>query len=185
MIVMGNTRTIDLLKSFSSFKYSCKDSWKMNHFNNIGIGAVSGVFFRCRLSEVYDPMINVAYVAFLVLIDRNISLALFLDDCLKIKKEREEKSDAVSLEMLVEIIRESMLLFREFLFGDKKSTNVATKIDLQDLGNSELLSGVISNLQKVRFLVLICGSYVLLRVLIRLLCRRSDERETTSEAESA
>ncbi|KAL8550309.1 hypothetical protein ACS0TY_008944 [Phlomoides rotata] len=77
-----------------------------------------------------------------------LQVPIIRDDCLMIKKERREESDAVSLEMLVEIIRQSMLIFREFLFADKKSTNVASKIDLQDLGNSELLSDIISNLQK-------------------------------------
>ncbi|KAI3452840.1 hypothetical protein Pfo_009503 [Paulownia fortunei] len=76
------------------------------------------------------------------------------DDCLKAKKEQREETDAISLELLVEFIRESMLIFREFLFADKRATNVVlkgiqgTKVDLQNPENSELLVDIISNLQK-------------------------------------
>ncbi|PIN24077.1 hypothetical protein CDL12_03198 [Handroanthus impetiginosus] len=83
-----------------------------------------------------------------------LQVPLVKDDCLKAKKERSEEPDAISLEMLVEIIRESMEIFREFLFADKRATNVVlkgiqgTKVDLQENGNSELLLDIITNLQK-------------------------------------
>ncbi|KAL0296901.1 UNVERIFIED_CONTAM: 60S ribosomal protein L34 [Sesamum radiatum] len=75
-------------------------------------------------------------------------------DCLKAKKERREETDAISLDQLVEIIWESMLIFREFLSADKRSTNVVlkgiqgTKVDVQDTANLELLVDIITNLQK-------------------------------------
>ncbi|KAL2233551.1 UNVERIFIED_CONTAM: 60S ribosomal protein L34 [Sesamum indicum] len=73
---------------------------------------------------------------------------------LQAKKERREETDAISLEQLVEIIWESMLVFREFLSADKRSTNVVlkgiqgTKVDVEDAANSELLVDMITNLQK-------------------------------------
>ncbi|KAK4399795.1 60S ribosomal protein L34 [Sesamum angolense] len=76
------------------------------------------------------------------------------DDCLKASKDRREETDAISLDQLVEIIWESMLIFREFLSADKRSTNVVlkgiqgTKVDVQDTANSELLVDIITNLQK-------------------------------------
>ncbi|KAG8383090.1 hypothetical protein BUALT_Bualt05G0148400 [Buddleja alternifolia] len=77
------------------------------------------------------------------------------DDCLKDMKGRREDTDAISIEMLIEIIRESMSIFREFLWADKRSTNVVTKgisgikVDnLQDPTNLELFLDIITNLQK-------------------------------------
>ncbi|KAL3636241.1 hypothetical protein CASFOL_020788 [Castilleja foliolosa] len=76
------------------------------------------------------------------------------NDCLKANKEIREERDGISLECLVGIIRESMMIFRDFVFSDKKATNVVvngihgTKIDLQESQNSELLVDIVSNLQK-------------------------------------
>lgn len=77
---------------------------------------------------------------------------LTADDCLK-KKEKREDSDAVTLEMLADIVFETMAIFREFVFSDKKATNsgLITKIDFQESGSSELMSDVIASLEKVRF----------------------------------
>ncbi|KAK4479807.1 hypothetical protein RD792_015345 [Penstemon davidsonii] len=77
-----------------------------------------------------------------------------INDCLKDKKERREEKDAISLDSLVEIVRESMLILKEFLRADKSATNVVlkgilgTKIDRQDTANSELLVNIITTLQK-------------------------------------
>ncbi|KAK6133667.1 hypothetical protein DH2020_032577 [Rehmannia glutinosa] len=43
------------------------------------------------------------------------------------KKEQREETDAISLELLTEIIKESILIFREFIFWDKKAANVVLK----------------------------------------------------------
>lgn len=71
------------------------------------------------------------------------------DDCVKTKKERREETDAITLEMLVEMIRESMVIFHEFVVADKKATNGGlTKVDVEECGRSELLLEVVSSLQK-------------------------------------
>lgn len=55
--------------------------------------------------------------------------------------------------MLADIVFETMSIFREFVLSDKKATNsgLVTKTDLQESGSSELMSEVISSLEKVRF----------------------------------
>ncbi|KAI3467349.1 hypothetical protein Pfo_024012 [Paulownia fortunei] len=77
------------------------------------------------------------------------------DDCLKDKKERRQETDTFLLEMLAQIIRESMLIFWEFLGADRSAAaNVVltgiqgTKIDLQDTIYSVLLVDIITNLHR-------------------------------------
>lgn len=68
------------------------------------------------------------------------------DDC---KKEGKEERDAISLQVLVETIRESMLILREFVRADK--ANVVLK-GIQEPGNSQLVVDIVSNLHKVLFI---------------------------------
>lgn len=86
-----------------------------------------------------------------------LNSTLLADDCVKTNKERREETDAITLEMLVEMIKESMMVFHEFVVADKKATNGGlTKVDVQECGSSELLSEVVSSLQKVCFLHHVC-----------------------------
>lgn len=78
-----------------------------------------------------------------------MSLEFPVDDCAKDMKERGEEKDSVSLEFLVLIIKESMLVFREFLNSDKSSKDHGAKIDTQEPENMALLADVITTLQKV------------------------------------
>ncbi|XP_051149388.1 uncharacterized protein LOC127264070 [Andrographis paniculata] len=65
------------------------------------------------------------------------------------KLERREESDAVSLEMLMEMIRESILIFREFLFADKLSSSIQeVRTCLHDSSDSMLFANVIASLHK-------------------------------------
>ncbi|KAL2519380.1 Protein of unknown function (DUF1666) [Abeliophyllum distichum] len=114
------------------FKYLCRDLWKMNHFK--GPRIQNYVKNRCMIqSLLYVPIIK--------------------DDCLD-KKERIEETDAISLELLAEIIKGSMVIFWEFLHADKSMKTVflkgvqGAKIDLQEPTNSELMMDIITNLQK-------------------------------------
>ncbi|KAL3636243.1 hypothetical protein CASFOL_020790 [Castilleja foliolosa] len=90
-------------------------------------------------------------ISFLQLKDSEVFTS---DDCLKANKKIREERDGIPLEFLVGIIRESMMIFRDFVFADKKAINVVvngshgTKIDLQESQKSELLVDIISNLQK-------------------------------------
>lgn len=68
------------------------------------------------------------------------------DDC---KKEGKEERDAISLRVLVETIRESMLILREFVRADK--ANIVLK-GIQEPGNSQLAVEIVSNLHKVLFI---------------------------------
>ncbi|GER44614.1 hypothetical protein STAS_21514 [Striga asiatica] len=83
-----------------------------------------------------------------------LQVPMIKDDCLKANKETRDEMDVISLEKLSEIIRESMLIFREFVLADKSSTNVVlkgiqgTKLDPTHSPNAELLVETISNLQK-------------------------------------
>ncbi|KAG6407880.1 hypothetical protein SASPL_130880 [Salvia splendens] len=70
------------------------------------------------------------------------------DDCAK-TKEREERDDAITLETLVGIISETMVIFQEFVFGDKNVTNcggLIAKVD--DARQHGLLLEVVSSLDK-------------------------------------
>lgn len=72
-----------------------------------------------------------------------------IDDCAK-TKEREERDDAITLETLVGTISETMVIFQEFVFGDKKVTNcggLIAKVD--DALQHGLLLEVISSLDEV------------------------------------
>lgn len=90
--------------------------------------------------------------------NKKISFKLPADDCLKDKKERREETDAISLELITEIISVSMLIFWEFLHADKSTKTIdlkgiqEAKIDLREPADSELILDIITNLQKVRFL---------------------------------
>lgn len=77
-----------------------------------------------------------------------LQVPLIKDDCAKDMKERGEEKDSVSLEFLVRIIKESMLVFREFLNSDKSSKDHGAKIDTQEPRNMALLADVITTLQK-------------------------------------
>lgn len=77
-----------------------------------------------------------------------LQVPLIKDDCAKDKKERGEEKDSVSLEILVRIIKESMLVFREFLHSDKSSKDHGAKIETQEPENMALLADVITTLQK-------------------------------------
>lgn len=68
------------------------------------------------------------------------------DDC---KEEGKEERDAISLRVLVETIRESMLILREFVRADK--ANIVLK-GIQEPGNSQLAVEIVSNLHKVLFI---------------------------------
>uniref|UniRef100_A0A5B6Z0Q5 Ribosomal protein L34Ae n=1 Tax=Davidia involucrata TaxID=16924 RepID=A0A5B6Z0Q5_DAVIN len=77
------------------------------------------------------------------------------DDCLKDKKEsRVEGKDVISMEMLTEIIEESMRIFWEFLRADKDEANAilkgfqGTHVHLQNPSDSELLMDIKTSLQK-------------------------------------
>ncbi|KAK4423740.1 60S ribosomal protein L34 [Sesamum alatum] len=95
-----------------------------------------------------------SYVKSRCMIRSLLQVPTIKDDCSKAKKERREETDAISLEQLVEIIWESMLIFREFLSADKRSTNMVlkgiqgTRVNVQDAENLELLVDIITNLQK-------------------------------------
>lgn len=77
----------------------------------------------------------------------DVKWALFADDCVKMNKELAR--DVITLEMLVGIISETMVIFQEFVFGDKKVTNCG-KVDAEQHG---MLLDVVSSLEKVCFLV--------------------------------
>ncbi|XP_073050134.1 uncharacterized protein [Primulina eburnea] len=77
-----------------------------------------------------------------------LQVPLIKDDCAKDKKERGEENDSVSLEFLVRTIKESMLVFREFLHSDKSSKDHGPKMDTQEPENMTLLADVITALQK-------------------------------------
>ncbi|XP_022863944.1 uncharacterized protein LOC111383973 [Olea europaea var. sylvestris] len=94
------------------------------------------------------------YVKNQCLIRSLLHVPIIKDDCLKDKKERREETDGISLKLLTEIIRGSMLNFWEFLYADK-NTNTAVskgvqgaKIDYQEPADSELMMDIITNLQK-------------------------------------
>ncbi|KAL7260928.1 hypothetical protein ACSBR1_006571 [Camellia fascicularis] len=77
------------------------------------------------------------------------------DDCLKDKKETIIEGEiVVSIGMLTEIIDESMHVFWEFVHADRDDTNVilkgfqATRVNLQDPSDSELLMEIKASLQK-------------------------------------
>ncbi|XP_073133849.1 uncharacterized protein [Henckelia pumila] len=76
-----------------------------------------------------------------------LQVPLIRDDCLKDKKERDEE-DSISLELLVRVIKESMLVFREFLHSDKSSKDHGAKMDIKEPENMALLADVITTLQK-------------------------------------
>ncbi|GFP87354.1 hypothetical protein PHJA_000879100 [Phtheirospermum japonicum] len=92
---------------------------------------------RFMEDEPFQGLRNQNYVRSRCLIRSLLQVPTIKDDCLKANKEIREERDAISLELLAEIIRESMLIFRDFLFSDKKASNVVvkgihgTKIDLQ------------------------------------------------------
>lgn len=77
-----------------------------------------------------------------------LQVPLIKDDCAKDRKERGEEKDSVALEFLVRIIKESMLVFREFLHSDKSSKDHGAKMDTQEPENMALLADVITTLQK-------------------------------------
>ncbi|KAL3636240.1 hypothetical protein CASFOL_020787 [Castilleja foliolosa] len=109
---------------------------------------------RFMEDEPFKGLRNQNYVRSRCSIRSLLQVPTIKDDCLKADKEIREEHDAISLQFLAETIRESMMIFRDFVFSDKKATNVVvngihgTKIDLQDLQNSELLVDIISDLQK-------------------------------------
>ncbi|CAI9756200.1 unnamed protein product [Fraxinus pennsylvanica] len=94
------------------------------------------------------------YVKNRCLIQSLLQVPIIKDDCLKDKKEKREETDAISLELLTEIIRGSMLIFWEFLHADKSTKTIVlkdvrrAKIDLQEPADSELIMDIITNLQK-------------------------------------
>lgn len=86
-----------------------------------------------------------------------------IDDCTK-TKEREERDDAITLETLVGIISETMVIFQEFVFGDKIVTNCGGLIANVDAQQHGLLLEVVSSLDKVCYflytkslLVVVCS----------------------------
>ncbi|KAL2546759.1 uncharacterized protein Fot_15992 [Forsythia ovata] len=93
------------------------------------------------------------YVKNRCMIQSLLQVPIIKDDCLD-KKERREETDAISLELLAEIIKGSMVIFWEFLHADKSTKTVflkgvqGAKIDLQEPTNSELMMDIITNLQK-------------------------------------
>lgn len=105
---------------------------------------------------------------------------------IKDDKERRKETDAITLEMLVEFIKESMLIFHEFVVADKKATNAGlTKVDLQESGSSELLLDVVSSLQKKerRMREQIRSQNCIVKKLKKHLERRSEREILTSQVE--
>ncbi|CAA2968220.1 Hypothetical predicted protein [Olea europaea subsp. europaea] len=94
------------------------------------------------------------YVKNRCLIRSLLQVPIIKDDCLKDKKERREETDAISLELITEIISVSMLIFWEFLHADKSTKTIdlkgiqEAKIDLREPADSELILDIITNLQK-------------------------------------
>ncbi|XP_075524329.1 uncharacterized protein LOC142556733 [Primulina tabacum] len=77
-----------------------------------------------------------------------LQVPLIRDDCVKDKKERGEEQDSISVEFLVRIIKESMLIFRDFLHSDKSSKDHGAKVDTKEPKNMALLADIITTLQK-------------------------------------
>ncbi|KAL7110190.1 hypothetical protein ACP275_05G009500 [Erythranthe tilingii] len=98
--------------------------------------------------EPFQGNRNQNYVRSRCMIRNLLHVPTIKDDCSKAKKERKEETDAISLKQLVEMIKESMLIFREFIFADKKATRNAVLKGIQEPQNSELLVDVVSKLQK-------------------------------------
>ncbi|XP_073300989.1 uncharacterized protein [Primulina huaijiensis] len=76
-----------------------------------------------------------------------LQVPLIRDDCVKDKKERGEEQDSISVEFLVRIIKESMLIFRDFLRSDKSSKDHGAKVDTKE-PTMALLADIITTLQK-------------------------------------
>lgn len=97
---------------------------------------------------------------------------------MKDKKKRIGRTDdAITSDMLVEIMEESIRIFWRFVRADKHETNVilkyqkGTQVELQDPADSELLSEVRTNLQKVRFPAShICIAAILFFLVLSLKC---------------
>ncbi|KAL8052506.1 hypothetical protein ABFX02_05G009300 [Erythranthe guttata] len=98
--------------------------------------------------EPFQGNRNQNYVRSRCMIRSLLHVPTIKDDCSKAKKEIKEETDAISLKQLVEMIKESMLIFREFIFADKKATRNAVLKGIQEPQNSELLVDVVSKLQK-------------------------------------
>ncbi|KAK9271790.1 hypothetical protein L1049_002154 [Liquidambar formosana] len=84
-----------------------------------------------------------------------LQVPVIREDSLKDKKKRIGRTDdAITSDMLVEIMEESIRIFWRFVRADKHETNVilkyqkGTQVELQDPADSELLSEVRTNLQK-------------------------------------
>lgn len=83
----------------------------------------------------------------------------FADDNLKEKKARQkEEGDAVSISTMAKMIKESMMVFWEFLHTDKDTTNLFLTIilqgriaHLQDPADSDLFTEIKTIHQKVSF----------------------------------
>ncbi|KAL7148976.1 hypothetical protein ABFS83_05G009500 [Erythranthe nasuta] len=98
--------------------------------------------------EPFQGNRNQNYVRSRCMIRNLLHVPTIKDDCSKAKKERKEETDAIALKQLVEMIKQSMLIFREFIFADKKATRNAVLKGIQEPQNSELLVDVVSKLQK-------------------------------------
>ncbi|KZV23256.1 hypothetical protein F511_17765 [Dorcoceras hygrometricum] len=77
-----------------------------------------------------------------------LQVPLIRDDCVKDKKEIGEEKDLIPVEFLVRTIKESMVVFREFLHSDKSSKDHGAKIDTKDPEICALLADIITTLQK-------------------------------------
>ncbi|KAL1556682.1 hypothetical protein AAHA92_12271 [Salvia divinorum] len=103
---------------------------------------------RFMEDEQFEGRRNGNYVRSRCMIRSLLQVPTIKDDCAK-TKEREERDDVITLEMLVGIISETMVIFQEFVFGDKKVTNcggLIAKVDAQQHGL--LLLEVVSSLGK-------------------------------------
>ncbi|KAH6822414.1 hypothetical protein C2S53_007741 [Perilla frutescens var. hirtella] len=104
---------------------------------------------RFMEDEQFQGRRNDNYVRSRCIIRSLLQVPTIKDDCLKTNKERREERDAISLEMLVETIRESILIFQDFVFADRINAAL-TKVDdhQESCLHKNLLDIVVSSLHE-------------------------------------
>ena len=164
--LMDFTITMKLLVSSNTFKFSWKDSWRMklSRVRELRItssnDALFVIFFKFQSSEV-SIFNSLTYISISIGSSANLILFLVEDktrDRRKARQLRDHENEAITNDMLVEILQESIRVISQFIRADKVHNPTATlkrpkkfQVELQDPTDMQLLTEIQVDLQKVRF----------------------------------